>query len=169
VKISWTLKWTKHHWFSKCGLGCCISDLKLVITCWACFYVKKLIYAHICECFMILLISSHMYVLIFKTCPSMTNICTTTGIYTKSFDNQFSRGFQVSFIQIWPDISSKSKITRHVQPLARTYPADQTYVASQPDIFDARANRYKSGVHTPSNPGTPISSPLQILVVPSSP
>jgi hypothetical protein len=35
--------------------------------------------------------------LIFKTCPSMTNICTTIGLYAKSFNNQISRGFQVSF------------------------------------------------------------------------
>jgi hypothetical protein len=42
VKISWTLKWTKHHWFSECGLGCCISNLKLATTCWACFFVKIL-------------------------------------------------------------------------------------------------------------------------------
>jgi hypothetical protein len=37
-------------------------------------------------------------VLIFKTCPSMTNICTTIGIYAKSFNNQISRDFQVLFV-----------------------------------------------------------------------
>jgi hypothetical protein len=36
--------------------------------------------------FMILLNSSHMYVLIFKTCPCMTYICTTIGPTPKFFD-----------------------------------------------------------------------------------
>jgi hypothetical protein len=30
AKITWTLKWIKHHWFSKYGLECCTSDLNLV-------------------------------------------------------------------------------------------------------------------------------------------
>jgi hypothetical protein len=47
------------------------------------FMSKNHIYAQDCACFMILLISSHMYVLIFKTCPSMTYICTTIGLYAK--------------------------------------------------------------------------------------
>jgi hypothetical protein len=37
-------------------------------------------------------------VLIFKTCPSMTNICTTIDLYANSFDNQISRALQASFV-----------------------------------------------------------------------
>jgi hypothetical protein len=59
----------------------------------ACYYLLSLllcqnsIYAQIYACFMILLLSSHMYVLIFKSCSSLTIICTTIGLYAKSFDN----------------------------------------------------------------------------------
>jgi hypothetical protein len=114
VEIPWTLKWTKHHWFMEYGLVYCTSDFNLVITCWACFYVKKFIYAQIYLCFMILFILSHRYVLIFKTCPIMTYICTTIGLYAKSFNNHLSRGFQVSSDPIWPDMSNP--FAGHIQP-----------------------------------------------------
>jgi hypothetical protein len=79
-------------------------------------------------------------VLIFKTCPSMTNICTTIGLYAKSFDNQISR-VSMPFLpqidqtchpfvgHIWPKELeiSKSEITRHDRPLDQTYPAARTY------------------------------------------
>jgi hypothetical protein len=60
---------------------------------------------------------------------------------------------------IWPKAldNSKSKITGHVRPLARTYPAPQ------PDISGARAAGYKKGVHTPSNPRPLTSSQLHPL------
>jgi hypothetical protein len=35
------------------------------------------------------LLSSHIYVLFFKTCPSMAYICTTIGLYAKSIDYRF--------------------------------------------------------------------------------
>jgi hypothetical protein len=58
--------------------------------------------------FMILLISSHMYVLIPKTYPSMTYICTTIGPLPKSFDYRLFEQFQ-NFLelprQFEPDMS----------------------------------------------------------------
>jgi hypothetical protein len=59
---------------------------------------KNSIYAQIYACFMISLLSSHMYVLIFKTCPYITNICTTIGLYAKSFIYRLSRGFQINSV-----------------------------------------------------------------------
>jgi hypothetical protein len=53
-------------------------------------------------------------ILIFKSCPSMSNICTIIGLYAKSFDNQFSRGFQVSSDPIWPDMSAP--FAGHIRP-----------------------------------------------------
>jgi hypothetical protein len=44
---------------------------------------------------MILLISSHIYVLIFKSYPSMTYICTTIGLYTISVDYRFFGWFPI--------------------------------------------------------------------------
>jgi hypothetical protein len=46
-----------------------------------CFYVKKPIYAKIYSCSMILMVSSHIYVLIFITYPSTTHTHTHTYIY----------------------------------------------------------------------------------------
>jgi hypothetical protein len=66
---------------------------------------------------MILLLSSHMYVLIFKTCPSMTYIYTTIGLYTKSVDYRFSSGFYV-----FPE-TAKTILTGHVRRPTWTYPA----------------------------------------------
>jgi hypothetical protein len=88
-KILWTLKWTKHHWFLKYGLGCCTSDLLLVIHDWYAFYVKNPIYA----CFMFLVISSHICVLIFKTCPFMTYICTLLALSQNPLIIDFSDSF----------------------------------------------------------------------------
>jgi hypothetical protein len=75
--ILWTLKWTKHHWFSKCGLVYCTSDLNLVMLEKYAFMSKNSIYAKFYSCSMILMASSHIYFLIFIICP-----CTThTHIY----------------------------------------------------------------------------------------
>jgi hypothetical protein len=49
------------------------------------FMSKIPIYAQNYLCFMILLISSHTYGLIFKTCPSMTYMCSTIDPMPKSF------------------------------------------------------------------------------------
>jgi hypothetical protein len=45
-------------------------------------------------CFMILLISSYIYVLIFKTCPIMTYICVSIGLDAKYIDYQFLGSFR---------------------------------------------------------------------------
>jgi hypothetical protein len=50
------------------------------------FMSKNLFMLKIYVRFMILLNSSHMYVFIIKTCPSMTYICTTIGPMPNSFD-----------------------------------------------------------------------------------
>jgi hypothetical protein len=64
-------------------------------------------------------------VFIFKTCPSMTNICTTIGLYTKSFDNQISKRFPC---QLWP------KMTGHVHCFYRTCPTPGPDISGPPDI-----------------------------------
>jgi hypothetical protein len=154
-----------HIWFDVC------YSLLSMLLC-----QKFYLCSNLCMFYYLIDFKPNVY-LIFKTCPSMTNICTTIGLYAKSFDNQFSRGFQVSFNQIWPDMSapfarhiwpnlsetSKSEITGHVWPLAQTYPVDRTYPAPQPNISGARAKGYKRGVLTPSNPRPLISSPLHSL------
>jgi hypothetical protein len=66
---------------------------------------------------MILLLSSHMYVLIFKTYPSMKYICSTIGLYAISVDCCFLGGFYFFFG------IAEAVFTGHVWPLAQTYPA----------------------------------------------
>jgi hypothetical protein len=68
-------------------------------------------------------------VLFFKTCPSMTNICTTIGLYAKSFDNQISRVFQVIFDLKWPDMSAPCRTCPTKIPL-------ETLSLFLPDMFD---------------------------------
>jgi hypothetical protein len=86
-KISWTSKWTKHHWLLEYGLVCCTSDLMLVIHDWYALYdSKNLFMLKIYAYFMFLVISSHICVLIFKTYPFMTYICTAICPTPKSFD-----------------------------------------------------------------------------------
>jgi hypothetical protein len=66
----------------------------------------------------------------------MTYIYLTIGLYTISSFFGFSSGFQV-FLEI-----AKSVWTRHVHPLAWTYPIDQTCPASSPDITSSQAKGY---------------------------
>jgi hypothetical protein len=92
------------------------------------FMSKILFMVKIYARFIILLDSSHMYVLIFKTCPSMTYICTTIGPTPKSFDYRLFGQFL-----IFPELP------RQFEPnmsnlQVRTYPSDQTRPASAPDI-----------------------------------
>jgi hypothetical protein len=99
-------------------------------------------------CFMFLVISSHICVLIFKTCPFMTYICTASGPMPKSFDYQLFGQF-LNFPelprQFKPDMSGL---------LAQTYPAPC------PDMSGYQASGYVKRVCTPSNPKPTKSSPL---------
>jgi hypothetical protein len=59
-------------------------------------------------CFMFLVISSHICVLIFKTCPFMTYICTAIGPMPKFFDYRLFEQFP-NFLELLrqfkPDMS----------------------------------------------------------------
>jgi hypothetical protein len=134
----------------------------LISPCWVCFYVKNSMYAQIYACFMNLLISSQMYILIFKTCPSMINICTTISLYVKSFDIQISRvskSFSTQKDRTCPPPLSDISGLRHWKTLSLK---SRTCLAPGPDISDAWAKGYKKGVHTPSNPNSSTSSPLHL-------
>jgi hypothetical protein len=129
----------------------------------ACYYLLSLL---LCQKFYLFifydLIDFKPYVcLICKTCPSMTNICTTIGLYAKSFDIWITRVFQISPVLIWSGISglflpgsSKSVITGHVWPLARTYSANWTEHIQLPSrTYPAlELAGIKGEVHTPLNP-----------------
>jgi hypothetical protein len=86
---------------------------------------------------MILLISSHIYVLIFKTYPSMTYICTTIGLYTISVDYRFFGWFPIFL-----------KMTRQFSL----------------DMSGSQVSRvYKGGLLTPYNPNSLVLFPLFLL------
>jgi hypothetical protein len=95
-------------------------------TCYAwkiCFYVKNPIYAKFYPCFMILMVSSHIYILFFKTCSCATHIYILLAIRQNrlniNFFRQFlkfpklSRQFSLDLFGLW---------TGHVQLLAQTCP-----------------------------------------------
>jgi hypothetical protein len=82
--------------------------LKIVILGQYVFLSKILFMLKIYARFMILLNSSHMYILIFKNCPSTAYICTTIGPTPKSFDYRLFEQF-LNFLelprQFEPDMS----------------------------------------------------------------
>jgi hypothetical protein len=84
-------------------------------------------------CFMFIVISSHICVLIFKSCPFMTYKCTAIGSTPKSFDYQLFGQF-LNF----PKLPRQFKL----------------------DMSGYQASGYIKGVCTPSNPKPPKSSPL---------
>jgi hypothetical protein len=112
--ILWTLKWTKHHWFLECGLGCCTSNLKIDILDFCAFMSKIPIYAQNYPCFMILLVSSHIYVLFFKTFPCSTLIYIFYWPYTKIH--------RISSFWVISEVSGtvEAIFTRHIWLLAWT-------------------------------------------------
>jgi hypothetical protein len=111
-------------------------------------------------CFLFLVISSHICVLIFKTCPFMTYICTTIGPTLESFNyrllGQFSN-FSELPRQFKPDMFG---LLVRTNPASRTYPASRTCPASCLDMSRYWASGYIKGVCTPSNPKPAKSSPL---------
>jgi hypothetical protein len=119
----------------KCGLVCCTSDLKLVMPKKKCFYVKNPIYAKNYSCSMILMVSSHIYVLIFITCPCTTDIyiCTSIGPMPNSIVYQIFGQF-LNLLE-----TAEAVCTRHVWPFAWTYPA------SGPDMSGSRDSALYKG------------------------
>jgi hypothetical protein len=119
----------------KCGLVCCTSDLKLVMPKKKCFYVKNPIYAKNYSCSMILMVSSHTYVLIFITCPCTTDIyiCTSIGPMPNSIVYQIFGQF-LNLLE-----TAEAVCTRHVWPFAWTYPA------SGPDMSGSRDSALYKG------------------------
>jgi hypothetical protein len=119
----------------KCGLVYYTSDLKLVMPEKKYFYVKNPIYAKNYSCSMIRMVSSHIYVLIFITCPCTTNIyiCTYIGPTPKSNVYRIFGQF-LNLLE-----TAEAVCTRHVWPFARTYSA------SGPDMSGSRVSALYKG------------------------
>jgi hypothetical protein len=122
-----------HHWFLKCGLVCCTSDLKLVMLEKYAFMSKILFFAKNYTCSMILMVSSHIYVLIFITCPCTIHTYILYWPYTKiRWISSFSGGF-------WGFWNCRDSFHR-------------TCLASGPDMSRSRVSRVYKGAPYPLEP-----------------
>jgi hypothetical protein len=143
--IPWTLKLTKHHWFSECGLVYRTSDLKLAMlekytfmskilftqnfirSLWFKWFQDIYIYVCVCVCFSKLVHVPHIYIFYWP--------------YAKiRWISIFRAVFKVSGI-------AEAVLTAHVQPMA------PTYLAPGPDMSGSLVSSlYKGGERTPLEP-----------------
>jgi hypothetical protein len=91
--ILWTLKWTKHYWFSECGLFCCTSNLKLAML-EKYTFMSKILFTQKNPCFMIQMVSSHIYILFFKTFPCVTHIYILLVLWQNPLNINFLGSFR---------------------------------------------------------------------------
>jgi hypothetical protein len=130
--ISWSLKWTKHHWFSKYGLVCCTSDLKLVMLEKYAFMSKNPIYTKI----LFMLYDSNG----FKTFFYFHNLSiyhthTSTHILLALCQNPLDIEFLDGFWSFW-----NCRVNFH-----RTYPISRTCPALGPDMSRSRVSQLYKG------------------------
>jgi hypothetical protein len=133
------------------------------------------------------------YVLIFKTCTSMTNICSTIGLYAKSFDGQISRDFHVNSVLKWPNVSAPCRrylakfpwislsqflpdmsgpwlkhirSTGYIQPISQTCPALGSNISDLLDISSLSVRHVRpSGWRVYKGAHTPSNPrPLSLLL-----
>jgi hypothetical protein len=144
----WTLKDTKHHWFLKCELGCCTSNLKLVIHDWYVFMSKiifmlNFIHAFWFHCFQAIYVSKPYICFVFKNLSTydlyMYYYWPIYQIHRLSFFWWF-----LNFLE-----TAKSVFIRHIQPLAWTYLTSRTYLTPGPDMFGSQVLWYLRGSHNP--------------------
>jgi hypothetical protein len=114
-------------------------------------------YAQIYACFMTLLLSSHMYVLIFKLVHLWPLYVLLLAYTPNLLIIELSSCFRINYVLIWPDMAtplpdisgqifwkSLSQIS-HVRPMAWIYPGNWTCLAFRPDISGSRVSRVYKG------------------------
>jgi hypothetical protein len=128
----------------KCGLVCCTYDLKLAMLEKIYIHVKNPIYTKFYPCFMIQMVSSHIYIfcLFVKTCPCATDIYFLLALC----QNPLNIIFSGSFRSFW---NCRGSFYRTCPTLARTYPASQTCPAQGLDMSGSWVSSLYKGVECP--------------------